>query len=147
METMGTKGTSTSLNVSGPGVTILGARKYSQDAAAIEGEILWGNNKSPKDRFSVYTLISWGRIRERKTATLVYLSACHFSKFVLLRPMKKATAEGVIKYLEQYVFHVFGVPEMIHSDNGKYFVSAPFQKFLRKYDFQFIKTAFYALSV
>lgn len=58
--------------------------------------------------------------------------------------MRKASVEGIIKYVEQDVFHIFGVPETIHSDNGKQFVSVSFQKFLKTYDVQHIKTAFYA---
>uniref|UniRef100_A0A1B0GB86 Retrotransposon gag domain-containing protein n=1 Tax=Glossina morsitans morsitans TaxID=37546 RepID=A0A1B0GB86_GLOMM len=41
----------------------------------------------------------------------------HFAKFVLLKLMRKASVEGAIKYVEQDVFHIFGVPETIHSDN------------------------------
>ena len=37
--------------------------------------------------------------------------------------MKKASAGNVIKCLIQEVFHKFGTPEVIHSDNGKQFVN------------------------
>lgn len=75
-----------------------------------------------------------------------YLFVCldHFSKFVLLKPMRKAVATEVIKYLEQDVFHIFGVPEFVHSDNGKQFISEIFKNFLAKYGVSHIKTAFYS---
>lgn len=58
--------------------------------------------------------------------------------------MRKASAEGVVNCLEEEVFHIFGVPEMVHSDNGKQFISITFQNFLQKYRFRHIKTVFYA---
>lgn len=55
----------------------------------------------------------------------VYAYLCHASKFVL---------------------HVFGVPENVHSDNGKQFVSDIFKSFLSIYGTKQIKTAFYSLQ-
>jgi len=45
----------------------------------------------------------------------------HYAKFVFLKAVKKFTAEVVIKYLQQDLFHTFGVPETIMSDNGSQF--------------------------
>lgn len=42
------------------------------------------------------------------------------------------------------VFHVFGVPEYIHSDNGKQFVSETFKTFAERYGTKHVKTAFYS---
>lgn len=47
--------------------------------------------------------------------------------------MKEATTSNVIKFLEEQVFQQFGVPETIHSDNGKQFVSKEFNKMLEDY--------------
>ncbi|XP_036345664.1 uncharacterized protein LOC118754899 [Rhagoletis pomonella] len=58
--------------------------------------------------------------------------------------MRKATAAEVIKFLENEVFHIFGVPEYVHSDNGKQFVADIFSQFLEKYGAQHIRTAFYS---
>ncbi|XP_036345665.1 uncharacterized protein K02A2.6-like [Rhagoletis pomonella] len=76
----------------------------------------------------------------------VYVFVCldHFSKFVSLKPTRKATAAEVIKFLENEVFHIFGVPEYVHSDNGKQFVADIFSQFLEKYGAQHIRTAFYS---
>lgn len=58
--------------------------------------------------------------------------------------MRQATADNVVKFLEREVFHVFGVPEYLHSDNGKQFVANMFEAFLEKYGVKHIKTAFYS---
>ncbi|XP_017477400.1 PREDICTED: endogenous retrovirus group K member 18 Pol protein-like [Rhagoletis zephyria] len=58
--------------------------------------------------------------------------------------MRKATAHEVIKYLQSDVFHVFGVPEAIHSDNGTQFISESFGKFLQGYGVKHVKTVPYA---
>ncbi|XP_036346601.1 uncharacterized protein LOC118755905 [Rhagoletis pomonella] len=58
--------------------------------------------------------------------------------------MRKATAAEIIKFLENEVFHIFGVPEYVHSDNGKRFVPDIFSQFLEKYGTQHIRTAFYS---
>jgi len=49
----------------------------------------------------------------------------NFSK-LLLKAMKKATTAAVIKFLTKELFNTFGVPEIIHSDNGKQFVAKKF---------------------
>lgn len=35
-----------------------------------------------------------------------------------LKAVKKLTVEVVVKYLQQYLWHTFGMPEVIVSDNG-----------------------------
>lgn len=56
-----------------------------------------------------------------------------FSKFVRLCPLRRATSKLTVNYLENEVFLLFGVPEIIISDNGSQFVSAEFKKFLAGY--------------
>ena len=68
----------------------------------------------------------------------------HFSKFMFLKPMREATSKQVVDYLVRYVFHTFGTPEMIHSDNGKQFVSQEFQRMIQAYKIKHMKTAVYA---
>lgn len=68
----------------------------------------------------------------------------HFTKFIFLHAMKEATAENVIKFLEDQVFHTFGVPEIIHSDNGKQFVSKMFEEMIKRYKINHITTAYYS---
>lgn len=82
----------------------------------------------------------------RTTEGNSYIFVCldHFTKFVFLTPMRKATSADVVKYLERNVFHIFGVPEYIHSDNGKQFVSEMFKVFLDKYGVKHMRTGFYS---
>lgn len=56
-----------------------------------------------------------------------------FSKFVHIQPMRVATAKGVVRFLEQSVFLVFGVPDKIVSDNGSQFISREYKHFLEGY--------------
>lgn len=56
-----------------------------------------------------------------------------FSKFVHIHPMRAATAKGAIRFLEESVFLMFGVPDKIVSDNGSQFVSREYKSFLKSY--------------
>jgi len=57
----------------------------------------------------------------------------HYSNFVFLKAIKKQMAEVITKYMEQDLFHTFGVPETIISDNGSQSKSDSFQEFIRKW--------------
>lgn len=46
--------------------------------------------------------------------------------------------------MEKRVFHTFGLPEFIHSDNGRQFEDTTFQEFIRTYGTTHIKSAFYS---
>lgn len=82
--------------------------------------------------------------RSKDGNAFIFVCLDHFSKFVHLKAIRKATSAEVIKCLERDLFHVFGVPEVVHSDNGKQFVSVLFQEFLAKYGVRHAKTAFYS---
>ena len=47
----------------------------------------------------------------------------HWSKFNFAFPLVKQKANHVVKVLHNYVFPVFGLTAIIHSDNGKEFVN------------------------
>lgn len=66
-----------------------------------------------------------------------------FSKFVLLHPIRKASAEATIDFLQTHVFLKFGVPSILISDNGPQLRSKTFAEFLQKYNVDHWKTAFY----
>lgn len=42
----------------------------------------------------------------------------YFSKFVLLQPFRTAHAKSLVKFLEDQIFLVFGVPQFLVCDNG-----------------------------
>lgn len=60
-----------------------------------------------------------------------------FSKFVHAQPMRLANARNLISFLENRIFLVFGVPEIIICDNGSQFISADFRNFLKSYNVKF----------
>ena len=47
----------------------------------------------------------------------------HFSKFRILFPCFTKEAEEISKNLIEKVFSIFGVPSILHSDNGREFVN------------------------
>jgi len=96
----------------------------------------------PFQRLYIDFMGPYSRSVDQNTHLFVCLD--HFSKFVFLKPMRRATATEVIKFLEKEVFHTFGVPEFVHSDNGKQFVSIMLQNFFENYGIKHIKTAFYS---
>ncbi|XP_059221445.1 uncharacterized protein LOC131996036 [Stomoxys calcitrans] len=58
--------------------------------------------------------------------------------------MKKFTAQVIGKFLLSDIFHVYGVPEVIVSDNGSQFRSNDFNAFLTKLGIQHTYTALYS---
>lgn len=72
------------------------------------------------------------------------LSVCDcFSKFVLLFPMRTATAATVTRLIEDHVFLIFGAPNKIITDNGVQFRSHLFTNKMREYDVKICYTANY----
>ena len=47
----------------------------------------------------------------------------HWSKFNLAYPLPQKTAKEVTNALEKWVFPIFGLPTILHSDNGREFVN------------------------
>lgn len=69
----------------------------------------------------------------RKQNSYILVVTCCFSKYCLLFPIKRATAEIVTKILEEQVFLIHGIPSTVILDNGKQFVSATLRQMLDKY--------------
>lgn len=59
-----------------------------------------------------------------------------FSKFVFLKPMRQADTKTMVKYLENDIFLIFGVPKKIVADNGPQFRSKLFLDLLKQYNIQ-----------
>lgn len=81
--------------------------------------------------------------RSSQNYNYVFVVADVFSKFCLCFPLRKATANNVIKHLVNDVFLVYGVPRTIISDNGVQFRSHQYKKFLENYKVQPSFTSFY----
>lgn len=65
----------------------------------------------------------------------------HFSKFTFLKPLRKFCSRNIIQFLKDDIFHCFGVPETIVSDNGSQFKCKEFNDFLHLYGVQHTYTA------
>ena len=69
----------------------------------------------------------------RKRCTCLLVATDVFSKFVLVQPFRDATAEPLVEFVENMIFRLFGVPEIILTDNGTQFVSKVFKNLLQSY--------------
>lgn len=79
--------------------------------------------------------------KARNTCLLVITDV--FTKFVLIQPFRQATAESLVPFIEGMVFNLFGVPEVILTDNGSQFISKMFQELLSRYNVTHWKTPSY----
>lgn len=66
-----------------------------------------------------------------------------FTKFVFVQPFKQATACSLVKFLEQSIFLMFGVPQTILTDNGSQFTSRLFKNLLEHYGITHWLTPYY----
>lgn len=109
--------------------------------------ILRGEMGQPKDPQLPWKMLSVDlvgplpRSKQGNTNLLVVLDV--YSKFVLLKPLKKANAITVRKFLEENVFLMFSVPETLICDNGSQFIAKSFKSFLGDYNVNLWYTASY----
>lgn len=82
--------------------------------------------------------------RSKAGNTFIFIVLDQYSKFVLLKPLRNATTAEIVQYLEREIFHLFGVPETILSDNGKQFVAKLFNDLCKTYGIRQLFTAVYS---
>lgn len=70
----------------------------------------------------------------KKRSTCLLVATDIFSKFVLVQPFREAKAEPLVEFIENMIFRLFGVPEIILTDNGTQFVSKIFKHLLQQYN-------------
>lgn len=70
--------------------------------------------------------------KSRHTCLLVATDV--FSKFVLVQPFREAKAGSLVEFVENMIFRLFGVPEILLTDNGSQFVSKQFKQLLENYN-------------
>ena len=68
----------------------------------------------------------------------------HFSKFHWLCPLRKFTSKHIQEFLIKSIFHCFGVPETIISDNGSQFKANELNSLLTKLGINHLYTALYS---
>lgn len=82
--------------------------------------------------------------RSRKGNTYILVVLDKFTKFVLLHPLKKASASEVATFIEQHFIQMFGVPETLYTDNGVQYRSKQFLQLVRKYGINHLTSAIHA---
>lgn len=68
----------------------------------------------------------------------------HLTKFHWLCPLCKFNATSIKEFLEKQLFHIYGVPEIITSDNGSQFKSHDLKAFFTTYGITHNYTAYYS---
>lgn len=96
----------------------------------------------PFQRLYVDLLGPYPRSKSGNTTILIILD--QLSKFVWLKALRKATATAIVCYIESEIFHQFGAPESIFSDNGVQFISKEFKGMAAKYGVKQMFTATHA---
>lgn len=71
--------------------------------------------------------------RSSKGNQYILVVTDEFSKFSLVFPLRRATAEAVTKRLEEEVFLVYGAPRLLICDNGPQYRSKQLQKLTSDY--------------
>lgn len=81
----------------------------------------------------------------RSNSGYSYVLSVHdvFSKYPLFFPLRSATTKTVLRWLEDHVILVYGIPEKIIADNGPQFRSKVFQETLQGYGISLRFTAHY----
>lgn len=66
-----------------------------------------------------------------------------FSKFTILKPVRSATAEAMVKFLEEEVILKFACPEILLTDNGVQYKSKAYEQLAARYGIETWYTALY----
>lgn len=82
--------------------------------------------------------------RSKNGNTMILIILDHYSKFVVIKPIKQATSQILVRYLKQDVFNLFGAPQFLMSDNGRQFESHVLSEFLERYGVTHIFTPRYS---
>lgn len=111
-----------------------------------------GKTAQPRTRHRLYAGRPWQRIaidfagpldRTPRGNEYILVITDHFTRWSDAFPLRAATAENVVKVLDERVFSYFGVPEIIHSDQGSQFESQLMQEFCRIWGCDKTRTAPY----
>lgn len=92
----------------------------------------------------VYTDLLGPYPRSKLGHTNILVVLDKFSKFVLLQPLRKASAKEVVEFIEQRVVQMFGAPEVLYSDNGVQYKSKEFAAMVQRYGIKHMTSATHA---
>lgn len=82
-------------------------------------------------------------LRSKDGFTHLLVITDHFSKYVIIKRMRSGKAKMTCQYVEEDLFHTFGVPRVIICDNGNTFVSKMFTQLLDNYKVKRQLTPYY----
>lgn len=99
-------------------------------------------SERPFQRIYVDLLGPYPRSKSGKTTIIIVVD--QLTKFVVLKTINKAVASKIVEFLKNDIFLVYGVPEIIHSDNGVQFVGKEFQALLKEFGVKHMRTAIYS---
>lgn len=74
----------------------------------------------------------------------IFIVLDHLTKYHWLCPLKKFSSTPMQEFLLRNIFHAYGVPELIVSDNGSQFKANEFNSFLTKFGIKHVYTALYS---
>lgn len=96
----------------------------------------------PFQRLYVDLLGPYPRSKQGHVGILIVLD--HLTMFHWLYPLKKFTSSIIQKYLLEHIFHIYGTPETLLSDNGSQFKANEFNLFLTGLGVHHTYTAIYS---
>lgn len=98
---------------------------------------LMGREKKVRYPFQFLAVDMMGPFpRSSQGNSYLLVAADWFTKYTLLCPMRKANAAKIVNFLENEIFLVYGVPQVIICDNGTEFNNNSLKKLVQKYDIQ-----------
>lgn len=99
-------------------------------------------SERPFQRLFVDIIGPYPRSKSGNIGILIVLD--HLSKFHWLCPLNKFSSSAIQSFLLKNIFHVYGVPETLVSDNGSQFRANEFNAFLTSLGISHVYTAFYS---
>lgn len=116
----------------------------SQKAANVPRFGLMGAEKKVRFPWQVVAVDLMGPL-PRSNSGFCYLLVVTdwFTKYTLLKPLRTASAQSIVRYIEDDVFLVYGVPQTIICDNGTQFTGSVFKSMISEYKSRIWFTARY----
>ncbi len=104
-------------------------QRYKPSQVAPAGEMLITIPEEPWATVCADFVGPLPRSKHGNNMLLVFFD--RFSKWVELVPLRKATAQGVVKAFRERILARFGTPKVLITDNGSQFTSRILQKYLQ----------------